>query len=230
MQADIQANAKKLRIAARALSRAGLVHAFGHCSVRIDANSFLVSPAKPLGHILHGEDGIVVPVIGALPEGVLGEVRVHQAIYRRRGDVKAICRITPPQVELLSLIRRTPRARHGLGVVFAPSLPLWDDPRLLREEMAAGRLAEQLGDARAIVMRANGAVVVGTDLPEAVAMSWLLEDAARVELSLVQIGKDGADTLLTPDEIQARMATSSHVSHRIWDFLTASDEEVATSL
>jgi len=32
----------------RALARAGLVHAYGHCSVRLDAHHFLVSPAKPL--------------------------------------------------------------------------------------------------------------------------------------------------------------------------------------
>ncbi|UCV17750.1 class II aldolase/adducin family protein [Ferribacterium limneticum] len=228
MQADIQDKSRQLRVAARALSRAGLVHAFGHCSIRIDESSFIVSPAKPLGNIRAGEAGVIVPIDGGLPEGVLGEVRLHQAIYRKREDVKAICRITPRQVELLSLIRRTPQVRNGLSVFFDPCPPFWNDPRLLREDLAAARLAEQLGSARAIVMRANGAVVVGVDLAEAVAMSWLLEEAARVELGLMQISRDGEDALLTSDEIKARLETSGHVGRRIWEFLTSSDEEAVS--
>ena len=38
-------------VAARAIGRAGLAHAYGHCSVRCDAEHFLVSPAKPLGMV-----------------------------------------------------------------------------------------------------------------------------------------------------------------------------------
>ena len=40
---------RDLRIAARALARAGLVTAYGHCSVRLDADCFLVCAAKPMG-------------------------------------------------------------------------------------------------------------------------------------------------------------------------------------
>ena len=167
----------ELRVAARALARGNLVHAYGHCSRRLDASTFLVCAAKPMGTILPGDEGCVVPVDGALPDGVLGEVRIHQAIYARRPAVGAICRIMPPQVGLLALLRRTPRPRHGFGAYFAPGPALWDDPRLLRDDAAAGRLADTLGGAKAIVMRANGAVVVGENLVEAVALSWFLEEA-----------------------------------------------------
>ena len=217
---------RDLRLAARALARGNLVHAYGHCSVRLDRQHFLVCAAKPMGTIGSGEAGTVVAIDGALPEGVLGEVRIHQAIYRLRSDVGAVARIMPPQTMLLSLLRRTVRPRHGFGAYFAPQPPLWEDPRLLRDDAAALKLAEQLGPSNASVMRANGAVVVGADLVEAVALSWFLEEAARVETALANLKADGEETLLTPDETKARQVTAGRVYERMWDYLTHGDPEL----
>ena len=220
-----EAMERQVRLAARALARGALVHAYGHCSARLDAERFIVCAAKPMGTIAAGEAGTVVPVDGSLPEGVLGEVRIHQAIYRRRPDIGAVCRIMAPQTMLLSVMRRTPKPRHGFGAYFAPCPPLWEDPRLLRDDAMAARLAEMMGDGKAIVMRANGAVVAGVDLVEAVALSWFLEEAARVETGLIQCGADGAETMLTPDEVKARQVTAGRVYERMWEYLTHGDAE-----
>jgi HCOMODA/2-hydroxy-3-carboxy-muconic semialdehyde decarboxylase len=217
---------RRVRVAARALARGSLVHAYGHCSARIDAGHFVVCAAKPMGTIAIGEPCTAVPIEGALPAVVLGEVRIHQAIYRRRPEIDAVCRIMPPQTMLLSLMRRTPQPRHGFGAYFAPCPPLWDDPRLLRDDALASRLAETLGTAKAIVMRANGAVVVGADLVEAVALSWFLEEAARVETGLIRLGAAGASTLLTEDETAARQVTAGRVYERMWEYLTHGDPEL----
>jgi len=216
---------RDVRLAARALARGNLVHAYGHCSARLDERHFLVCAAKPMGTIAPGETGTVVPVAGPLPDGVLGEVRIHQAIYRRRPEIGAVCRIMPPQTGLLSLLRRTPRPRHGFGAYFAPAPALWEDPRLLRDDAAADRLAVTLGTGKAIVMRANGSVVAGVDLVEAVALSWFLEEAARVEVGLMQLNADGAETLLSAEETIARQVTIGRVYERMWDYLTFGDPE-----
>ena len=216
---------RELRQAARALARGKLVHAYGHCSLRLDQSRFLVCAPKPMGTILPGEDGTVVSIDGSLPEGVLGEVRIHQCIYRLRADVGAVCRIMPPQLGLLALLHRTPQPRHGFGAYFTPRLPLWDDPRLLRDDTAAARLAQELADSKAIVMRANGAVVVGASLVEAVALSWFLEEAARVEVGLMQMGQDGEHTLLSADETVARQVTAGRVYERMWEYLSFGDPE-----
>ncbi|WP_373278259.1 class II aldolase/adducin family protein [Sphingobium fuliginis] len=105
---------EKVRQAARGLASAGLVHAFGHCSARIDEQHFLVCAAMPMG-LIADEEGSVVAIGGPLPEGVLGEVRAHQAIYATRADVGGICRIMPPAVMALSTFGVTPAPRHGLG-------------------------------------------------------------------------------------------------------------------
>lgn len=216
---------RELRIAARALARGQLVHAYGHCSLRLDSQRFLVCAAKPMGTIAAGETGTVVPIAGPLPEGVLGEVRIHQQIYARRTDVGAVCRIMPPQIGLLALLHRTPRPRHGFGAYFAPGPALWDDPRLLRDDAAAARLAVALGAGKAIVMRANGAVVCGENLVEAVALSWFLEEAARVEVGLIQMHQDGDHTLLTTEETSARQVTAGRVYERMWEYLSFGDPE-----
>ncbi|MBL6749525.1 MAG: class II aldolase/adducin family protein [Nevskia sp.] len=222
MTEDLQ---RTVRLAARALARGQLVHAYGHCSARIDAASFLVCAARPMGTIAAGEAGTVIPVDGPLPDGVLGEVRIHQAIYRARPEIGAVCRIMPPQTMLLSLLRRTPRPRHGFGAYFAPAPPLWDDPRLLRDDAAAARLAATLGPAKAIVMRANGAVTAGVDLVEAVALAWFLEEAARVEVGVTGLRADGPETLLTQEETVARQVTAGRVYERMWEYLTHGDPE-----
>ena len=89
MTVATQAQQRELRIAARALARGNLVHAYGHCSMRLDAHRFLVCAAKPMGTITPGDAGTLVPVVGALPDGVLGEVRIHQQIYARRAEIGA---------------------------------------------------------------------------------------------------------------------------------------------
>lgn len=205
--------------AARALGGAGLVHAYGHCSLRLDEQHFLVCAAKPIGMIAD-EPGTVVAIDGPLPDGVLGEVRIHQCLYRRGPDVNAICRIMPPAVMALSTQGIVPRPRHGIGAYFSPPPPLWDDPRLLRDDAAADRLAAMMGDAAAIIMRGNGAVVAADGLEKAVTLAWFLEDSARVESAIRSMGFSPDEGLLSADEITARQVFAGGVVERMWAWLT----------
>jgi hypothetical protein len=114
---------ERVRLAARGLGRAGLVHAFGHCSARVDAEKFLVCAPMPMG-LIRDEPGTIVSVEGDLPSGVLGEVRAHQAIYRARPDVGGICRIMPPAMDW-GLISRPPRrsgTTRGCCAILNPPL------------------------------------------------------------------------------------------------------------
>ncbi len=205
--------------AARALGRNGLVHAFGHCSLRLGDGHFLVCAAMPMG-LITDEPGTVVPINGPLPEGVLGEVRAHQCIYTRRSDVNGICRIMSPALMALSTLGIVPQPRHGIGAYFHPGPAFWDDPRLLRDNASAAALAAMLGSHNAIVMRGNGAIVASDDLRKAVTLSWFLEDAARVERDVRALGLGPAKGLLTGAEIVARQVWSGGVVDRMWRWLT----------
>ena len=216
---------RRVRMAARALPRHDLGHAYGHISARLDDSTFLVCAPKPMGLIAPGEVGDLVPIEGALPEGVLGEVRCHQQIYRRRADVNGICRTFLRDVMTLSTMRLTPRALHGFASYFAPCPPLWDDAALLRSDEAAGRLAEALGDARAIVMRGNGAIMTGASVEESIVMAFYLEEAAKTELAVLAAGNRMTPVEMTAAEAEARAVSSGRIFERMWDYLTFGDPE-----
>lgn len=226
LSAETLASAQReVRLAARALGRHGLVHAYGHCSTRLDSDRFLVCAPRPMGLIAPGEPGSVVEVRGALPDGVLGEVRVHQQIYQRRPDVRAVVRSMPPQLMALGTARHVPRPRHGLGSYFGAGIALWDDPQLLRSDAAAAALAEQLGTLNALMMRGNGAIVAADSLPQAVVLTWYLEDAARLELALLASSLQAESVVLTAAECAQRATSTGLIFERMWDYLTAGDPE-----
>jgi HCOMODA/2-hydroxy-3-carboxy-muconic semialdehyde decarboxylase len=207
-----------VKVASRAIARAGLAHAYGHCSVRLDESQFLVSPAKPLGMVTHADQPVRIPIVGPLPPDVLGEVRIHQQIYRSRSDAGGIVRFQSPKLISLSALGRSPSVRHGLGSYFAPRPPFWNDPRLVRDDERAAAVATTLGAARAIVLRGNGAVVVGASLQEACVLSWYLEDAARVELDVLASGDPGV--VFRPEESADRATMQGRIFERMWDWLT----------
>ena len=217
---------RRVRAAARALGRNGLGHAYGHVSARLDPDRFLVCAPKPMGLIAPGEPGAVVPIDGPLPEGVLGEVRCHQQIYKRRPDVNGIARTFLRDVMTLSTFRRTPKARIGFGSYFAPMPPLWDDPALLRDDAAAAALAETLGGARAVVMRGNGCVLAGATVEEAIVMAFYLEEAAKTELAVMATGKEDESQVLSDREARSRAVASGRIFERMWEYLSAGDPEL----
>jgi HCOMODA/2-hydroxy-3-carboxy-muconic semialdehyde decarboxylase len=223
--ADCDPRQVQVRQAARALDRGGLVHAYGHCSLRIEGDCFLVCRAGPMGTIGKGEPGSVVPIDGPLPEGVLGEVRVHQQIYKRRPDVNAVCRVLPPQLMALSALGLTPRVRHGFAAFFYPAPPLWDDHALLRDDASAAGVAQTLGSSPAVVLRGNGAVTVGQDLMQAVTLACYLEDAARVELAALSTGRADTAPCLSAEQAERRATWAGQAAERMWNYLTHGDCE-----
>lgn len=223
VQADV---ARGVRLAARAMARHGLVHAYGHVSARIDDRHFLCSPPQPLGTVELGDPGVVVPIDGDLPERALPEVRIHREIYRRRREVGGICRFQSPAVMALSALGETPHALHGLGTYFAPFSPLWPNVQLVRDNERAIRVAEAMGDNAAIVLRGNGAVTAGVTIEEAAAFAFYLEDAARVELALLPARAAGRKPReYTTGESAGRAVKAGALIGRMWHFLCFGDPE-----
>lgn len=214
-----------VRKAARALSRAGLVGAYGHCSVRLSEHQMLVCAPKAMGTILPADEGTVVPIVGVLPEGVLGEVRVHQHIYRNRADVGAICRVFPRDVLTMSVLGEAPECRHGLSAFFYPRPAYWNDAQLMRTDELASGVATTLGRGAGIILRGNGAVTAAATIQQALALCVFLEDMSRIELSLRATGEAESAPPLTAAEAEKRADWHGRVEQRMWDHLTFGDAE-----
>ena len=213
-------------MAARAMGRHGLVHAYGHVSFRIDAHSFLVSPPQPLGTVAVDEAGVVVQLEGELPLRALPEVRIHRAIYRKRPEIGGICRVQPPAVTALSALRLTPRVLHGQGVYFAPAPPLWNGTALIRDDAMAAAVADLMGNAAAIVLSGNGAVTAGATLEDAACLAFYLEDSARIEMALMPARAAGlAPQEYTQEEVALRAIRAGGLFERMWQYLCFGDPE-----
>ena len=215
----------RLRLSARALSRAGLVHAYGHCSARTREDTFRVCAPMPMGSIPVGADGTDVPVRGSLPDGVLGEVRLHQRIYAADPDAGGVVRFMGPSVMALAALGRVPAMRHGFGAYFRPSAGLWNDPQLVRDDDKADGAIRAMGASAGLLMRGNGAVVRAPTLERATVLAWYLEDACRIELAALATGlADGAPTL-SDAEAAERATDAGGIYERMWDHLIAGDPE-----
>lgn len=216
--------ARLVRVAARSLARAGLVHAYGHCSTRVAPDRFLVCPSQPMGLIPVGAECAEAPVKGALPEGVLGEVRLHQRIYETRPDVGGVVRFMGPNVMALAALGLVPKMRHGFGAYFAPKVGLWPDIQLIRDDAKAEGAIAAMGQSAGLLMQGNGGVVCGATLQEAVVLAWYLDDMCRIELAAQAAGfADGPE--ISAQDAAARATRAGRIMERMWDHLTADDPE-----
>jgi HCOMODA/2-hydroxy-3-carboxy-muconic semialdehyde decarboxylase len=206
--------------AAHALDAAGLVTAFGHVSYRNGHDGFRITPPKPLGSLNPEEPLSEVSLAeDELPEGVPGEAWVHWAIYKSRPDVEGICRAQPPISTAVTSAGLPIRPLHGQGAFLGEEVPVYDDARLIRGREAGEALARDLGNAGGIVMRANGAVTVGTSVGAAAARMWVLERSAEMNQVAASAGTPRP---LGKEEFLYWESVSEEILERIWSYLKAS--------
>ncbi|MPV90204.1 class II aldolase/adducin family protein [Georgenia ruanii] len=211
-----EAAGRLLAQAGHALARHGLVTAFGHVSTRMDGTTWAITAPLPLGRLTPEAVQVLDLAAPDLGDGVPREAWIHRAIAHVRPDVGAVCRAQPPTATALAAAGVPVRPLHGQGAFLGPVVPVHDDPRLVREPDAAVRLAETLGAAPAVVMRGNGAVTVGGDVAEAVALMWVLEQSARLTATAAA---SGTPRPLDDDEQAAWRTVAPELLHRIWNYL-----------
>jgi ribulose-5-phosphate 4-epimerase/fuculose-1-phosphate aldolase len=205
--------------AGHALHRAGLVTAFGHVSCRVTDDRLLITPPMSLGRLTGDSECTELEVHAEnLPVGVPREAWIHLAIARRRPEVGAICRAQPSTATALASAGVPIVPLHGQGAFVGPRVPVFDDAVLVRDEARAVALADELGDAPALLLRGNGAVTVGADIGEAVARMWVLEASAQMNSVAAAAGKPAP---LSDDEQAAWRGVAAEILGRIWADLRA---------
>jgi len=208
--------------AARALSRHGLVTAFGHVSERLDARYALLTPPRALGALSEANALVTLDLEAPeLAQGAPGEAWMHWAIYHSRPDVHAICRGQPPSSHPLGALGGPIRPIHGQGAWVSRALTVFDDARLVRTRAAGEQLAACLAEQDAIILRGNGALAVGASVAEAATRLWLLEVSARY---ILQARAAGTPQTLSDDEITAWRLAAPDLMERLWEHLSTQEE------
>lgn len=179
------------------MADAGLVHAFGHASVRTE-RGFLITPTRPFLSEVRPADLIELPLEeqARSHEREPLEAPLHRAVYRARPEVNAICRVHGPAITVWSA-RGIPPLLHGFGSMVEP-VAWWPELDLVVAPDVAGACAEALGAAPALILRGNGALTVGSRPDQAIARAWALEDRCRVALAAGEVRG------ISPAEARAR--------------------------
>lgn len=199
---------EQLAIGCRAMGTEEWVKSYGHVSARIpDSDLFLIPRNTKLANVKE-EDIWTYNFKGEKVEGGSGlaasEVPIHSCIYRARPDVMSVCHVHPHYAVLLTLVGETIKPITMSAIRYPRGVPVFEGLGLIVTDELGNALAKALGDNRAIILRAHGAVTVGQDIPDCVTTMVGLEDMARFQVEAMMIGKP---RLFTAEEIEKLKAT-----------------------
>ncbi|MGH9202220.1 MAG: class II aldolase/adducin family protein [Vicinamibacterales bacterium] len=208
--------------AIRMLELAEIIDHSGHCSIRRNADSFYINAGAAVRSALTVDEIVVADLDGRVLEATARpplEFHIHSEIYRARPDVHAVLHTHPRWSTLLTMV----------GVAFQPvyaqasllgDIPLMPSPLSINTPSMGQRLAATLGPARAVLLKAHGAVVVGADIVEGFALATYLEENARRQYLALQIGEP---YVFTDEEQQACRSNlwSPSLFRKSWDYFRA---------
>lgn len=200
----------------RVVAQLGLVTAFGHVSRRLSDHAYEITTAGDLGALPDHGSVVVDSRAGELPRGAPGEAWLHGAVYRARPDVGAIVRAQPLSTFAAASATDELVPLHGQAAWLGPVVPVHPVQRLLRTPDLAADAADSLGMAGALLLRANGAVAVGRDLPTAASRMWLLAAACDVWLRATAAGQPRG---LDPEDVIAWERAGTALLPRLWEHL-----------
>ena len=169
--------------ALRIISHEGLSDAFAHLSARTDGGDAMLFMPRKSPALVNASELFVVDFEKPVPQS-----SIHQAIYKSRGDVKAVFHFHSPAVILLSVIGQTIRPMHNYSAIFYEGVPLYTGTGQVESPARAAEMAKLLGDAKALILRGHGAVVVGQSIREVCMHAVYLEESARLQTEAMKLG------------------------------------------
>lgn len=197
--------AAAVALACRVLAVAGLFDMHGHISVR-DAELAYLNGRRTSRVAVRSADVAVVRIAdGAVVHGEPpSETALHLACYRARPEVGSVAHFHPLAATAFAVAGRPLVTAFNAGVPFGRSVPVYDDPDLVRDDAQGLALARDLAGHRAVLLRGHGVAVVADDIPSCVTLSLYLEENARRLAYAMTLGEPQP---YTDDEIERVMAS-----------------------
>lgn len=206
----------ELVFANRILADQGVFDAFGHVSVRREADPGRYLMARSIAPELVTVDDVMEYDLDSEPVDPRGRLSylerfIHGEIYKVRPDVHAIVHHHSPSVIPFSVTTRPLRPIYHMAAFLGEGVPVFEiratggmTDMLVRNAALGAALAKTLGAKPAALMRGHGAVVVASTIPDVVARSVYMEMNARLQAQALALG---TVTYLEPEE--ARKAATS---------------------
>ena len=205
--------------ALRIIYREGLSDAFAHLSTRSDDGDAMLFMPRKSPALVQSDELFFVDFDKSVPQSSL-----HQAIYKARPDVKAVFHFHSPAVILLSVLGQTIQPLHNYSAIFYQGVPLYKGTGQVETPERAGEMARLLGDARALMMRGHGAVVVGQSIREVCMLALFLEESARLQAEAMQLGTPMVMERDEAEKIAKRTFKPTSIE-RAWDHFAAKGQD-----
>ena len=218
-----------LVIASRTCAEAGVIDAYGHVSVRSDADPNRYFMSRAIAPELITEDDIIEfdldskPVIANGPPGY-NERYIHGEIYKLRPEINAIVHNHSHSVVPFSCTPCQLRPLFHMSAFIGLGIPNWDireaqmgTDMLVRNSFLGKSLALKLGKHPAALMRGHGSVVVGEKIQIAVGRTVYLDHNAKMQYQAMMMAGPNSDAIVYMDdsEVAANVVWQEYV--RSWD-------------
>lgn len=164
----------------------------GHITVRRPGDAYLHMNPHDLGlEEMKPADMILIDFEGNQLAGAgrkHSEFPIHTEIYKKNPHLNCVIHTHPFYCIALSAAGHTIRTISHEGSLFS-GLPVFRETALLiRSAELGAKVADAIGDQRALLLQNHGVVVAGTSIEEATVYAVLLERAARLQVTALQIG------------------------------------------
>lgn len=184
-----------------------LINAFGQTHDEVTASSLLKVDIE--GHVL---------IDSPLPFNKAG-FRIHSVIHAARPEVQCVLHTHTPAGVSVSVLREglLPLSQQSLFPL--ASLAYHDFGGIVVDESEARKLRENLGQARALILRNHGLLTTGPTIEDTFELMYLLEFACETQL---RAQATGSDLVMVKDEVreviqaQARQVTKGKSGQLYW--------------
>ena len=203
--------------ATRVLAVAGLFDMHGHIPIRegdtiyiCDRGASRLTVPPELIAAVRVSDGASLSAVKPPSETAL-----HLAAYRARPDVRSAAHFHPLYATAFAVAGTPLEPASNAGAFFGDTIPVHDNPELIRTDALGTPVAKDMGAATAILLRGHGALVVGGDVQECVTAALYLEESAQRNHLASQLGPVKT---YTKDEVRRvrEMLTSRFVIEKTW--------------
>ena len=203
--------------ATRVLAVAGLFDMHGHISIRdgdalyiCDRGASRLTVRPEMIASVRVSDGKQLTDVTPPSETAL-----HLAAYRAKPDVRSVAHFHPLYATAFAVAGKPLEVASNAGAFFGGTIPVHDNPELIRTDALGTPVARDMGKASAVLLRGHGALVVGGDVEECVTAALYLEESAHRNYLAANLG---AVTAYTPDEIRRvrEMLASRFVIEKTW--------------
>ncbi len=221
---DIETLKSDLATAIRLLTAESIMDFNGHLSYRLPGTDhILINPRKVARTALRAEDIITIDLDGRSIAGgePPSESPIHTRVYAARPDVFSVAHIHPQYATVFGIAGKSLVPVFTAGCILPrEGAPVYDDPDLIRTRAQGDAVAKTFGDARVVLLRGHGAVVVGEDIVSCFNACIWLEENAKKQLWAASLG---TPRVFSDDEL-ARVRASllkPEVIRKTWDYYVA---------